>query len=201
MVYLVRHGETTYTQENLICGSLNPPLSERGLQSAARAGELLADVRFDCARVSPLLRTCMTAEAIREKNAKGFALETDDALREVAFGIFEGKSFARLREQLPGCAEDDFANWQTYTFPQGDSVPAFFAAAGETLARYLALPGNVLLVTHAGFIGAALAHALQRGLGQMFAIPVRPGEVFEVHREGAAVQVHSMTAEALESLK
>ena len=59
---LLRHGESTWNQENRFTGWMDVDLSERGLEEAAAAGRLLRDggYVFDCAYTSVLKRAIRT---------------------------------------------------------------------------------------------------------------------------------------------
>ena len=46
-LYLVRHGETLWNQENRVLGRTDIPLNERGIAQAQALGAKLADVHFD----------------------------------------------------------------------------------------------------------------------------------------------------------
>ncbi len=181
-VYLLRHGETALTVQHVFCGALDPPLSELGLASAKKAVKRLEGIDFGRVFVSPLRRCRMTADE--------FNLEyvVDKALREMDFGSFEGKSYMGAYAENTEDAEEYRRLWPDYTFPGGDNVPAYFKAAGETLAGYLAkYDGNVLLVSHAGFMGAALGAVTHNNPARLFELPIRPCDCFKVYKRQGKV--------------
>eukprot|EP00591_Stephanopyxis_turris_P002798 CAMPEP_0195524958 /NCGR_PEP_ID=MMETSP0794_2-20130614/25099_1 /TAXON_ID=515487 /ORGANISM="Stephanopyxis turris, Strain CCMP 815" /LENGTH=256 /DNA_ID=CAMNT_0040655297 /DNA_START=230 /DNA_END=1000 /DNA_ORIENTATION=+ len=59
---LIRHGESTWNQQNKFTGWVDVPLSEKGLEEAKAAGELLRDsgLTFDKAYTSTLSRAIKT---------------------------------------------------------------------------------------------------------------------------------------------
>ena len=59
---ILRHGESTWNQQNLFTGWHDVPLSAKGLTEAAAAGRTMADagLRFDVAHTSVLTRAVMT---------------------------------------------------------------------------------------------------------------------------------------------
>ncbi len=69
-IYLVRHGETEWNTQGRFQGGLDSPLTRNGREQARQFGLLLARVldgsRNFAMHVSPLGRTCETAEIIRK---------------------------------------------------------------------------------------------------------------------------------------
>ena len=63
-VYLVRHGQTFLNKYHRMQGWSDTPLTEKGKQDAARAGQALAQVDFDYAFASDLKRTMDTARIL-----------------------------------------------------------------------------------------------------------------------------------------
>ncbi len=61
VLVLLRHGESLWNRLNLFTGWVDVPLSERGIQEALRAGELLRRWRFDVIFTSELVRAIQTA--------------------------------------------------------------------------------------------------------------------------------------------
>lgn len=90
-VYLLRHGETTYNAGGRYLGLTDLPLSAGG-----RAGLVQADFAPERVYVSPLRRTAETAEILFPK---ALLVPVED-LREMDFGIFEGKNWREM-ENLP----------------------------------------------------------------------------------------------------
>src|SRR5207302_46661 len=85
---LIRHGESTWNREGRVQGWLDPPLSERGIQQAARLAERLRDEPLDALYASPQQRARATAQAIAD--IKGLPLQLDDRLREHRLGGIQG---------------------------------------------------------------------------------------------------------------
>ena len=61
---LLRHGESTWNQENRFTGWTDVPLNEKGLGEAREAGRLMAEarLRFDIVHTSLLRRAIATAQ-------------------------------------------------------------------------------------------------------------------------------------------
>ncbi|WP_291379231.1 histidine phosphatase family protein [Demequina sp.] len=99
---LVRHARTGYNTEGRLQGSLDVPLGEDGLEQAQRVakrvvGEYGAGV---VVATSPLVRAAHTADAIAELVRIG-AAERDDRFTQRPYGVWEGHTWAQVREQWP----------------------------------------------------------------------------------------------------
>lgn len=86
-LYLLRHGQTEYNAKGYYQGMHDIPLSEEGRAQLSRA-----DFNVDTVYVTPLMRTTQTAE-ILFPTAR---IEVVEELREMNFGVFEGRSDAEM---------------------------------------------------------------------------------------------------------
>ncbi len=68
----MRHGESLWNLENLFTGWVDVPLSEKGVQEAFLAGEKIAEIPFDAAFTSELVRAQQTLALamLRHKSRK-----------------------------------------------------------------------------------------------------------------------------------
>ena len=91
-LYLVRHGETLWNQENKVLGRTDIPLNERGIAQARALGDKLRDISFDHIYTSPLQRAEETANCIAaaQKNPGDIVPEKAAELIEMNFGTCEG---------------------------------------------------------------------------------------------------------------
>ena len=69
-LYLVRHGQSVWNLQNRFTGWIDVSLSPKGVAEAQRAGELLAEVRFDVAFTSTLIRAQHTLYEILKRNRR-----------------------------------------------------------------------------------------------------------------------------------
>ena len=94
IIYVIRHGETNANKEGLLQGWTNNPLNEKGIELAEVTGRALQGIRFDRCYASPLIRARQTAELVlRESGNADVPILTDDRLKEIHMGEWEGKSF------------------------------------------------------------------------------------------------------------
>lgn len=88
-VYLLRHGETEYNVRKQYQGSRDIPLSAKGREALRRA-----DVSPRTVYVTPLCRTEQTARILFPEAR----LIPVPGLREMNFGVFEGRSYLEMAD-------------------------------------------------------------------------------------------------------
>lgn len=101
-LYFLRHGQTDWNAEARLQGQLDIPLNETGRAQARRNGAVLARLIADPATLdfvaSPLVRATETMEIVRI--ALGLppqGYRTEPALREIHFGLWQGRTWAKLK--------------------------------------------------------------------------------------------------------
>ena len=90
---ILRHGESTWNQQNLFTGWHDVPLSEKGLREAAAAGRTMADagLRFDVAHTSVLTRAVLTCHlALQELGQVWLPVQRHWRLNERHYGALQG---------------------------------------------------------------------------------------------------------------
>jgi 2,3-bisphosphoglycerate-dependent phosphoglycerate mutase len=98
-LFLARHGETVWHAENRYTGVSDIALAPRGAQQAAALGRWAREARLDAIVSSPLSRARRTAApALR---ATGLPEVVEEGLREVDFGVAEGRTLAEVAAEHP----------------------------------------------------------------------------------------------------
>lgn len=167
-VDLMRHGEPVGGRRYR--GQIDDPLSEKGwAQMHAALGK---SVPWTQIVSSPLQRCRAFAESLAERH--GLPLTLDERLKEVGFGVWEGKSAAEIEQDAPGTLAQFRAD-PINARPAGAEPLADFharVAAGmeDLLAQHAGR--HVLLVGHAGVMRMALAWALRIPLENAYRIEV-----------------------------
>ncbi|XP_023333695.1 phosphoglycerate mutase 2 [Eurytemora carolleeae] len=71
-VVMIRHGESTWNQENRFCGWFDAGLSPKGMNEAKAGGKALKDAgyTFDAAHTSVLQRAQITLKTVLEEIGK-----------------------------------------------------------------------------------------------------------------------------------
>lgn len=105
-LYLLRHGQTEWNIEGKIQGKTDIPLNETGLRQARCLAEGMREREISAVYSSPLLRAAQTAEILAEE--KGLSVSVLPELREVDFGLWEGRSWTEVDAEF----HEDFRRWE-----------------------------------------------------------------------------------------
>lgn len=160
----VRHGETAWNADSRLQGQLDIALNETGLWQARRVAQALEEEPITAIYASDLARAWQTAQAISQ--AHGIEVTADTGLRERAFGLFEGRTFAEIDAELPEQAR----LWRTRDpefMPEGgESLLTFRERVTGTAARLAARhPGElVVMVAHGGVMDVLYRAATRQEL-------------------------------------
>eukprot|EP01031_Cornospumella_fuschlensis_P052991 gene52991-64734_t len=107
LIYVIRHGQTDWNAESRLQGQKDIPLNDTGRQQATGNGMALAAIlggdaaQFDFV-ASPLGRTRETMERLRRAMGLDPTLyRTEDRLKEVSFGDWEGFTLPELKRSVP----------------------------------------------------------------------------------------------------
>ncbi|MCZ4122648.1 bifunctional RNase H/acid phosphatase [Streptomyces sp. H39-S7] len=190
---LLRHGETALTPEKRFSGSggSDPELSEKGRWQAQRAAtSFAAEGTVQAIVSSPLTRCRQTAEAVATR--LGLDVRIDEGLRETDFGIFEGLTFAEVRERHPAELDAWLASPDTAP-PGGES----FAA----VARRVALSRDKLLARYAGKSVLIVTHVTPVKTLVRLALGAPPESVFRMELAAASVSTVAYYADGNASLR
>ncbi len=150
-LWLIRHGQTTWNAEGRIQGQTNSQLSELGIQQAKRLAERLEGEIFDFAYSSDSDRARHTGELALPKAE----LQFDERLREISFGLIEGKTHAELNEEEQAWFAHYRQDPYQRSIPQGESWKQHI----ERLAAWMDdLPssGRAVAFSHGGSIRAVI---------------------------------------------
>ncbi len=165
-IYLLRHGETQYSQRGAYCGILDAELTTEGCQMAQAFAEAYRSIPWADAYVSPMKRAIATAQPLC--NAVGLTMQIRDGLREIDYGAWEDREQDYVRQRY----EHDYIRWQTDPAwnPPTDGETAIQIAARalpvitEIESRYQ--DGNVLVVSHKATIRIILCSLLGIDVGR-----------------------------------
>ncbi len=144
MFYYLRHGETENNRRQLIAGSLDVELNDRGRAQARDAVALIAPLGITAIYSSGLKRTRDTAQAIAD--ALGLAVTPVAALNERNWGEFESQPRAMRTRGIT---------------PPGAETPQQFAERTLAGLALIAPVGVPLVVAHSGTYRVLCQHVGQ----------------------------------------
>ena len=165
-IYLLRHGETEYSQRGAYCGALDAELTAEGHQMAQAFAETYCSIRWTDIYVSPMKRAIATAQPLC--SALELPMQIRDGLREIGYGAWEDREQDYVRKYY----EQDYIRWQTDPAwnPPTDGETAIQIAARalpvitEIESRHK--DGNVLVVSHKATIRIIICSLLGIDVGR-----------------------------------
>jgi probable phosphoglycerate mutase len=178
---LIRHGETEWNVTRRYQGQLDSPLTERGVAQAAAIGRRVSELpEFDAAPVvaSPLGRARQTAEIICARRRRR-AFETDDRLREITLGSWDGLYRDEIAARSPGIFETHGSYEWYFHSADGERYDAFHARLAAFLQDALTRP-MLIIVAH-GVVSRVL-RGLYAGLPRdaALSLPVPQDRIFRL---------------------
>jgi probable phosphoglycerate mutase len=145
-LYLIRHGETTWSLTHQHTGRTDIPLTEHGEEEARQLGKRLSGTRFAHAFSSPSRRAQRTCALV----GLGKDAEIQADLAEWNYGDYEGGCTADIRKGRP--------DWNIFRdgCPGGEMPGQVSDRADRLIANLRKLDGKVALFSHGQF-GCVLA--------------------------------------------
>ena len=160
VLYLARHGETSWSLTGQHTGLTDLPLTERGERNARKLGKRLAGLAFAKVLTSPLKRAAHTCELA----GFGAVAETDPNLVEWNYGDYEGLKTAQILAKRP--------EWQLFRdgCPNGESPQQVGQRADCALSRLRGIEGNLVVFSSGHFLRVLAARwlGLEPASGRFF---------------------------------
>lgn len=190
-LYVVRHGETDWNKERRLQGQADIELNEFGRQLARETAKGMSHISFTEIYSSPLLRAKETAEII----ANGRVVKTDDRLKEMSFGPYEGLCCSKDNWEIPDPKfEYFFSAPDKYCPPEGGDT---FEEVKNRVESFLSDiekkhrgSDNVLVVCHGVVVGAFLAIVKKRTIAEFWGDTVQKNcatNIIEISENGYAL--------------
>ncbi len=197
LFHLVRHGQYGLLDRALGGRAPGHALDADGQAQAAQVAGALRGRTVAAVVSSPVQRAVETAAPIAA--ALGLAVRIDAELVELDCGEWTGMTFEALRER------PDWRRWNRFrssaAIPGGESMLAVQARTVAALERLHAEHGGpgtaeVVVVSHADVIKAALLHVLGAPLDHMGRLEIGPGSrsVVAWHDETARVLAANLSS-------
>jgi probable phosphoglycerate mutase len=157
-IYLVRHGETEWNQQQRLQGRMDSPLTDLGRKQSERLGWILAahlGTRHHLPMyVSPLPRTRQTAAIIRQY-ALGPEPIFEPRIQEISLGAWEGLTSEDVEARWPDLVDGYDEMWW-FRAPGGERYEEFKARVAQWLGE---LTTAVIAVSH-GITGRLIRGAV-----------------------------------------
>jgi broad specificity phosphatase PhoE len=187
-IYFIRHGETDWNRDRRYQGQMDIPLNATGRGQAARNGRVLAETLGARATeldyvASPLERARETMQIVRgQLGLAPDAYRTDDRLKEVHYGHWEGQLQDELRSSDPeGLAARDLDAWGWV--PRGGES---YEVMSRRVAGWLAaVARDTVVVAHGGVSRALRGLVLDLPPSQVPTLPVPQDQILVVSAGGA----------------
>lgn len=173
---LVRHGETPYTAQKRYSGRSDIPLSEHGVDQAARAaGRIHALLPDLAAVVSSPLRRCLETAAALDQGSGEFEVVVEPDLVECDFGEWDGLTFAEVRASYP----NELDRWLASPLvapPGGESMQQVAIRVRRAMRRLQQRYAGqqIAVVSHVTPIKCLLRDALAAGDAFMYRLYLDP---------------------------
>ena len=101
---LVRHGISEHNTSDVISGGTsNPNLSQAGVKQVEEISKIIYNNKIDQVYASPLIRAKRTAQILTDFQKD---IITDDRLKEMDFGSWEGQHAEGLKVKYPDAFDD-----------------------------------------------------------------------------------------------
>jgi probable phosphoglycerate mutase len=157
---LVRHGRTAWHSPNRYTGRSDIDLDEVGRAQAKALGEWSRSAGIAALYSSPMARTRTTAAPVSA--ATGLAVQERAALREIDFGVAEGRTIDQMAVNDAAATQAFLADPVEGHWPDGDEPRSRTEDAITELATIAhAYPGaRVMVVAHSTLLRLALCHLL-----------------------------------------
>ncbi|MFZ4681689.1 MAG: histidine phosphatase family protein [Terrimicrobiaceae bacterium] len=187
-LYLLRHGQTSFSRANAFCGAaLNPDLTEDGHIMAECFAKAYAATPWQAIFTSPLKRTLETAHPLC--NLTGQSPQVRDGLKEIGYGKWEGKTVEEVSQEY----HDDYLAWTAdpawYPPTDGEAAVSIAHRSLQVVEEIQKVyeEGNVLIISHKATIRILMCSLLGIDVGRFryrLACPVASVSVIEFGKHG-----------------
>lgn len=160
-IYFVRHGETDMNARNMFYGWYDADINAKGISQAEELRDAFRDIRIDRIYSSDLKRALHTAQII----ADGRPVEIVPDLREMAYGIWENRTWESMTESDRELLKKWRFDWLDLEIPEGESFMGFYDRVISSLDNIIKenKGKHVLVVSHNGALSAMHCHLTGAG--------------------------------------
>lgn len=198
---LVRHGESQWNAKGWWTGLTDIGLTEKGVEEAKSAGDLLTDIHFDIAYTSVLRRAQDTLAAILDiLELPIVPIIQHEALNERDYGVYTGKNKWTIKEEI---GEEKFQKirrgWDE-PIPGGETLKDVYARVmpyyQDVVSKDIEQGKHVLIVAHGNSLRALIKHLENVPDEKIASIELKTGEVYvyTLNEKGIVIKKEIRTA-------
>ena len=150
-LYLIRHGR----QSSQLC-NVDVELSREGIIQSELLRDRICQYDIDALYSSNLIRAVHTADIINQK--LNLIHETSEDLKEISFGLLEGKTEQYINEHFRDYTKEQFDFIDDIPYPEGENGTSVYERAMPVILDIVQSgKKNIAIVTHGGLIRVLLA--------------------------------------------
>lgn len=157
-IYLIRHGETDFNIKGCYYGWTDCGLTQVGIEQSKALQRVFKDIEYDVMVSSDLKRAIETALIINDGSKPVY----DNRLRELNFGLWEGKSYQEVTAQYTEHWNLWIEDWANAAPTEGESVAAMYNRVSqfieEALHKYK--DKSIVIIGHNGTLRMLAAYLL-----------------------------------------
>ena len=204
-LYLLRHGQTAMSRENVFCGrGLDPALTQEGEAMAQAFAAAYRTTAWSAVYASPLARAVATARPLAD--AVGLTVHQRAGLAEIDYGEWDGLSAEVVAEKW----HDEHERWSAdpaWNPPTNGETAVALAQRTTHVVEELRdahIDGNVLVVSHKASIRVLLCALLGVDVGRFryrFGCPVGSVSIVSFSAHGPLAEAVADRSHLSESLR
>ncbi len=169
---LIRHGESIGNLNRVIYGWTDYALTEKGEVQSEAVRQQLKQETIAAIYSSPLKRTQYLAQLLAEDH--GLDVQTDERIREMNYGLFEGLTLEVVEERYGDYYQKYLKEYESYVIPEGEGYFQFRDRIYDFLKMLMPQEGTFILVTHSGVIRECLIYLLALTPEQVWQFKIEP---------------------------
>lgn len=144
--WICRHGKTEWNNKNIRQGQMDSQLTDEGVIHANSLASLFSLEEAELYS-SPLGRAIATTNIIAKKNRR-LSINIDGRLKEISFGILEGKKKCSTNPVHSSIISKFKQNPFYFSFPRGESYTDLLVRVKSFLTDLKRKKNNIIIVGH-----------------------------------------------------
>lgn len=174
-IYLLRHEECDGS--GYIGSGSDVDLSSEGKINTSETAKYIKEIRFDRIYTSPMKRCMQTVDPIIRTGNRRLVPVTDDRLKELDFGLWEGKSWSSIESTYPKSLKRWLGSPMEETPPEGENLTQLYKRVESFWTDKVegSSESSILIVSHGGPIRAVLSDLTGGGITHHWAFRINRG--------------------------